>query len=187
MTDLTRSDTTDSTHGPTDVHVQCPVRLLIYPTSNTARRDQKNQVRHPRYMRDEKKEAIMCTWNDGTAVYLGSRPSRSTSRGVEFIVAPHFLTRVRDVKMINHQIMTIEFQISSQNTGTAIQVYAPTLDVDEQEHADFYNAPSDVVKNCRSHYCLSSATLTPVLYRRKTKKSISVLIHAKTGTTLEND
>jgi len=99
----------------------------------------------------KRKEPLTATWSDGTGVYLGQR-QEPWSGGVGFIVAPHFIPRVRDVRIINNRLAVLEFEVTSKSTGAVIQVYAPTLDASDQEHADFYDSLDDVIKSTRSHY-----------------------------------
>ena len=100
----------------------------------------------------KRKEPLTATWRDGSGVFLGARKEDSISGGVGFIVAPHFLHRVRDARIVSHRLAVLEFEVSPQLTGSLIQAYAPVLDADEQEHDDFYDNLSDTVRECRSHY-----------------------------------
>uniref|UniRef100_A0A914VPA2 Endonuclease/exonuclease/phosphatase domain-containing protein n=1 Tax=Plectus sambesii TaxID=2011161 RepID=A0A914VPA2_9BILA len=100
----------------------------------------------------KRKEPLTATWRDGSGVFLGARKEDSISGGVSFIVAPHFLHRVRDARIVSHRLAVLEFEVSPQLTGSLIQAYAPVLDADEQEHADFYDNLSNTVRECRSHY-----------------------------------
>uniref|UniRef100_A0A914X019 Uncharacterized protein n=1 Tax=Plectus sambesii TaxID=2011161 RepID=A0A914X019_9BILA len=47
----------------------------------------------------KRKEPLTATWRDGSGVFLGARKEDSISGGVGFIVAPHFLHRVRDARI----------------------------------------------------------------------------------------
>uniref|UniRef100_A0A914XC87 Endonuclease/exonuclease/phosphatase domain-containing protein n=1 Tax=Plectus sambesii TaxID=2011161 RepID=A0A914XC87_9BILA len=115
----------------------------------------------------KRKEPLTATWRDGSGVFLGARKEDSISGGVGFIVVPHFLHRVRDVRIISHRLAVLEFEVSPQLTGSLIQAYAPVLDADEQEHADFYDNLSDTVRECRSHYKFISGDLNARVGPRK--------------------
>lgn len=99
----------------------------------------------------KRKKPLTATWSDGTGIYIGQR-QEPWSGGVGFIVAPHFVPRVRDVQIINNRLAVLEFNVTSKSTGAIIQIYAPTLNASEQEHADFYDSLDDVIKSTRSHY-----------------------------------
>uniref|UniRef100_A0A914WZT5 Endonuclease/exonuclease/phosphatase domain-containing protein n=1 Tax=Plectus sambesii TaxID=2011161 RepID=A0A914WZT5_9BILA len=98
----------------------------------------------------KRKEPLTATWRDGSGIFLGARKEDSISGGVGFIFASHFLHRVRNVRIVC--LAVLEFEVSPQLTGSLIQAYAPVLDANEQEHADFYDNLSDAIRECRSHY-----------------------------------
>ncbi|EYB85833.1 hypothetical protein Y032_0290g1548 [Ancylostoma ceylanicum] len=100
----------------------------------------------------KRKKSLSCTWSNGTGVFLGSRKENSTSGGIGFIVAPGFLHKIEQVSFPSHRIGILNLRMNKNTKISLIQVYAPTADKDEIEHADFYDELRAVVRKCRSYY-----------------------------------
>ena len=100
----------------------------------------------------KRKDPLSATWHDGTGVYLGARKQGSTSGGVGFLVHQRAMNRVEEVKYLSHRVATLKFKIDRNRSLVVIQVYAPTADKDDQEHAEFYDEVRDALSANRAYY-----------------------------------
>ncbi|EYC17621.1 hypothetical protein Y032_0030g2176 [Ancylostoma ceylanicum] len=97
----------------------------------------------------KRKESLTCTWNNGTAVFLGAHKPGATSGGVGFIVAPNFTSAT----FYGYRLGVLTVSLSKDIDVSLIQAYAPTADRDEEEHDEFYSDLGDLVRSQKSLCC----------------------------------
>ncbi|KAL6738932.1 hypothetical protein Aduo_012428 [Ancylostoma duodenale] len=100
----------------------------------------------------KRKEPLTCTWNNGTAVFLGARKTGSTSGGVGFIVAPNFARNITSATFYGHRLAVLTASLSKDIDVSIIQAYASTADRDEEEHNEFYSDLGDLVRFKKSTF-----------------------------------
>ncbi|EYC04149.1 hypothetical protein Y032_0089g2246 [Ancylostoma ceylanicum] len=98
------------------------------------------------------KESLACTWNNGTAVFLGARKPGTTSGGVGLIVAPNFAKNIISATFHPHWLAVLTVSLSKDFDVSIIQAYAPTADPDEEEHEQFYSDLGDLVRFKKSTF-----------------------------------
>ncbi|PIO74810.1 hypothetical protein TELCIR_03175 [Teladorsagia circumcincta] len=98
----------------------------------------------------KRKESLTCTWNDGTAIFLGARESGSTSGGIGFIVAPGFVKYVTNVTFHSHRFGVLTATLTKDISISIIQVYAPMCDSSEEQHEDFYDDLGELIRSQKS-------------------------------------
>ncbi|EYB98251.1 hypothetical protein Y032_0133g1799 [Ancylostoma ceylanicum] len=98
----------------------------------------------------KRRNPLSCTWKHGAGVFLGSRRNKSTFGGIGFIVAPRLVQNIRRVSGV------LDLQLDKKTKVSVIQIYAPTPDKDEADHADFYDEVRETAAKCRSYYKIIS-------------------------------
>uniref|UniRef100_A0A8R1E9V2 Uncharacterized protein n=1 Tax=Caenorhabditis japonica TaxID=281687 RepID=A0A8R1E9V2_CAEJA len=72
---------------------------------------------------------------------------------VLYIVKSNFLPKIREIKVLNHRIAYLTFQVDRRLSCTVFQMYAPVAS-DPEKLADFYENPEEAYTACRSRYQL---------------------------------